>query len=140
MGLACAGSSDKDEVVSVFQEMAGIKILDQRFIHRCPGKLKAIQVLSHGETGNTHLIPDRSYFSLRRLSSAEIGKDFIGCMVPPYSLNNCLIVCRSHSKELELSEGRQQFVALHGAPPCGARHIGHNRQSALPLIAVWQEE
>lgn len=61
MRLACVWTADQEDVVGVVEEVAAMKLTDQRLVDLAGGKIEAIQITIGGKAGGFGLIGTRSH-------------------------------------------------------------------------------
>lgn len=75
VALAGARAADQDHIVSVFNELAAMKLAHQGFVGFARGKIEAAQILVDGEARRLDLIPNRANLALGGLGLEQLRED-----------------------------------------------------------------
>src|ERR1700692_2242415 len=75
MRLPRAGAADQDDVVSVLQELAAVKLVYERLVDLAAGEVEAGEVAIVRESSGLELVGRRSDFSVGRLRLQELRQD-----------------------------------------------------------------
>src|SRR5271165_5141248 len=75
MRLARSGSADQDGVVSVFQELAAIKLADKSLVDLARGEVKAGEIAIVRKAGGLELVGRRSHLPVGGLRLQELRQD-----------------------------------------------------------------
>lgn len=75
MRLARAGTADEDDVVGVAEEVAAMKLTDQRLVDLTAGEVEAVQITIGRKAGRLELVGSRSHFTFRGLGLEELRQD-----------------------------------------------------------------
>ena len=136
MRLARAGTADQDDVVGVFQELAAMKLANERLVDLAAGEVEAGKVAIVRKAGGLELIGRRSDFSVGRLRLQELGQDRQRRLEGRGALLGQFADGLSHAVHFEGAQhdddGASGRVMTHGAPPgLGAAHRSVRRWLAV---------
>ena len=75
MRLARAGTADQDDVVGVVEEVATMKLTDQRLVDLTAGEVEAVQITIGWKACRLELVGGRSNFTFRGLCFQKLRQD-----------------------------------------------------------------
>src|SRR5271166_2706407 len=133
MRLAGSGAADQDDVVSVLQKLAAVKLAYERFIHLAAGEVEAGEVAVVWEARGLELVGRRSDLPVGRLRLQELRQDRQRGLEGRRALFGQLADSLGHSVHFEAAkhddDGAGGGIMTHGAPPglCAGRRSARHR-------------
>jgi len=111
--FAGACPADQHHVALLFEETAGSKVADQRFVDRSCVELELVDILGERQLGDRHLVLDRTRFLLVDLGIQKAADDAVRFMLALDGRGNDLVIGIAHAIELGFTHGFEDVAAFH---------------------------